>query len=353
MLITTPKLAPQLRLGFVGLGWIGRMRLQAVSAHPAIEVAALYDPEPAALQAARALAPKARAVSSLPALLDEDLGAVVIATPNALHAQQTLSALEHSLPVFCQKPLARDSAETRGILQSARERDRNVGIDLCYRNTNSAVALKRWVDSGRLGEIFCAKLVFHNAYGPDKAWFYDPRQAGGGALMDLGTHLIDLLLWVLDYPNVRSVTSQLFSAGRPLVDRSTCVEDFVAAQLLLEGGAQAQLECSWRLHAGSDCVIELSLYGTHGGVCWHNRAGSFYDFGTTAFVGTTAQPLSAAPDAWGGRTLEQWALRVARDPGFDASAERYLEISRVIDAIYEAAGDSRGLLVSRADAWVS
>jgi predicted dehydrogenase len=61
--------------------------------------------------------------------------------------------------------------------------------------------------SGELGRVFAVDLVFHNAYGPDKPWFYDPELAGGGCVMDLGVHLVDLALWSLDFPGVTAVTS--------------------------------------------------------------------------------------------------------------------------------------------------
>src|SRR3712207_9229647 len=77
-------------------------------------------------------------------------------------------------------------------------------------------------------------LTFHNAYGPDAAWFYDKRAAGGGCVMDLGVHLVDLALWALDFPEVASVSSQLLSGGAPL--GPDAVEDYAVAQIGLADG---------------------------------------------------------------------------------------------------------------------
>jgi len=326
----------RLRLGFAGLGWIGRHRMAAVLEEPHAVVAALCEPNPEALAEAHALVPAAKCVSSFAALLEEPLDALVIATPSALHAEQALAALERGLPVFCQKPLGRNAAEVERVVRVARERDRALGLDLSYRRTAAIEALFQRVRSGELGQIFAANLVFHNAYGPDKPWFYDPKQSGGGALMDLGVHLVDLLLWALDCSDVREVSSSLYAGGRPLTDRDTQVEDYAAAQLTLGNGTVAQLACSWRAHAGRDCVLEASFFGSAGGVSFRNVNGSFYDFETSAFTGTATRALAAPPDEWGGRTLQAWLRALAQHRSFDPEAERYVHVARTLDRIYAA-----------------
>jgi predicted dehydrogenase len=325
------------RLGFIGLGWIGRHRLQAVADSGVAEIAALCDPDSNAVEAARAIAPGAVVVGSMGELLQQPLDGIVIATPSAQHAQQSLAALERGVAVFCQKPLGRSASEVRALVQAAERGDRLLGVDLSYRRTDAASKLRALVASGEIGRVFAANLVFHNAYGPDKPWFYDAKLSGGGALVDLGIHLIDLLLWTLDFPKVVDVRSQLLAKGQPLQDRTTQVEDYVAAQLTLASGAIVQLACSWRLHAGCDCVIEASLYGTEGGVSLRNQSGSFYDFSTEAFAGTARRVLAAPPDAWGGRTAVDWAQRLAADHSFDPSAHHFVDVAEVIDRIYAGA----------------
>jgi predicted dehydrogenase len=324
------------RLGFVGLGWIGRHRLEALVQSGKVEIAALCEPDAAALELASALAPGATCVPSFGRLLEQPLDGVVIATPSAQHAQQAIAALERGVAVFCQKPLGRNADEVRKVVAAARARDRLLGVDFSYRGSAAVQQLRDMVRDGAVGDVFAAQLVFHNAYGPDKAWFYDPAASGGGALMDLGVHLVDLLLWTLDFPSVTAVTSQLFAQGKPLRDASS-VEDYAAAQLTLESGTVVQLVCSWRLHAGRDCAIEASLFGTRGGVAFHNRDGSFYDFSAHAYTGTQSRTLAEPPDAWGGRMAVEWASRLARGERFDDGAHRFIQVAQVIDRIYAAA----------------
>src|SRR4051812_3223262 len=191
------------RVGFLGVGWIGHHRMKAIADSGAVNLAAIADPSPAMIARAAELAPHAKAVSTLDDLLDENLDGIVIATPSALHAEQATRALDRGVAVFCQKPLARSVSETKRVIQSARNANKLLGVDLSYRFLNSTEKMRELLLSGELGKIFAVDLVFHNAYGPDKPWFYNRALSGGGCVMDLGIHLIDLALWCLDFPKVK------------------------------------------------------------------------------------------------------------------------------------------------------
>lgn len=320
------------KVGFLGTGWIGRHRMEAALATGAIEAVAVCDPLTECVVEAAKLAPHAKLVPTFEALLDEALDGVVIATPSALHAGQSIAALERGMAVFCQKPLGRNAAEAQAVVDAARKADRLLSVDFSYRYTEAAQAIAGWIRGGALGQVFAADLVFHNAYGPDKPWFYDRAQSGGGCVMDLGVHLVDLLLWLLDFPEVTEVSSTLLSAGAPL--KADGVEDYAVAQLTLANGLVARLACSWRLQAGQEAVIEASLYGDGGGASLHNVGGSFYDFEARRFAGTVSETLVTPPDEWGGRAAAAWATQLAQDPRFDPAAERLVDVAKVLDRIY-------------------
>jgi len=323
------------RVGFLGVGWIGRHRMEAIARSGVAEVAAVADASADALSAARASAPGATAADSLDALLEAGLDGVVLATPSALHAEQAIAALERGVAVFCQKPLARTAEETRRVVDAARAADRLLGVDLSYRHVAGVDRVRELALGGELGDVFAVDLVFHNAYGPDKAWFYDPALSGGGCVMDLGIHLVDLALWTLGFPRVERVTSRLFAKGTPLAPgRRDVVEDYAAARLDLEGGASVQLACSWNLAAGCDAVIGAAFYGTRGGAALRNLNGSFYDFTVERFHGTRRETLSAPPDDWGGRAAVAWARRLAAGERYDAEIERIVDVAGALDAVY-------------------
>jgi predicted dehydrogenase len=322
------------RVGFLGVGWIGRHRMEAMLATGGIEAAAVADPSSEMAAEARKLAPGAELVADLDALIDSGVDGVVIASPSALHAEQSIRALERGVAVFCQKPLGRTAGEVRAVVDAARAADRLLSVDLSYRFTEGMRRIRELLRDGALGEVFVVDLTFHNAYGPDKPWFYDPALSGGGCVMDLGVHLVDLALWALDFPKVTDVSSTLLSGGTPLRDPGRQVEDFAVAMVRLANGAVVRLACSWRLPAGQDAVIAADFYGTAGGAALRNVGGSFYDFTAERFHGTAREALAGPPDAWGGRAAADWATRLAAGARFDPDAERLVDVARVLDAIY-------------------
>ncbi|SJZ93837.1 Gfo/Idh/MocA family protein [Consotaella salsifontis] len=322
------------RVGFLGVGWIGRHRLEAMAATGAIDVAAIADPSSAMVEEALAVAPGAQVGQSLDDLLAMDLDGVVIATPSALHAEQSIAALEQGLAVFCQKPLGRTHQEVAAVIEAARAADRLLGVDLSYRQTAGMEKIRSLVQGGELGSIFAVDLVFHNAYGPDKDWFYDKARSGGGCVMDLGVHLVDLALWTLGFPAVSQVDGRLFRQGERIASDADEVEDFALATIELGNGAVVRLACSWRLQAGCDAVIGASFHGTGGGAEFRNVNGSFYDFVAERFRGTAREPLAAPPDEWGGRAASAWAERLAQSAAFDPACETLEPVASVLDAIY-------------------
>jgi predicted dehydrogenase len=322
------------RIGFLGVGWIGRHRMQAILETGAVEAAAVADSSPEMAAEAAKLAPDALVAGSLDELLGAGVDGVVIATPSALHAEQSIQALERGVAVFCQKPLGRTAAEVEAVVAAARKADRLLGVDLSYRFTEGMRRIRDLIAAGELGRVYAVDLVFHNAYGPDKPWFYDPALSGGGCVMDLGVHLVDLTLWTLGFPKLEAVSANLLARGVPLAGRADTVEDYAAATLTLEGGAAVTLACSWRLPAGCDAVIGASFYGTDGGAALKNLGGSFYDFTAERYRGTQRETLSCPPDAWGGRAAADWAERLAAGARFDPDAERLVDVAKALDRIY-------------------
>jgi len=298
------------------VGWIGRSRLDAIAASGYAEIGAVADP---ALP---------DALDSLEELLEQDVDGIVIATPSGLHAEQAVACLQRKKAVFCQKPLGRNGDETWRVVETARAYDRLLGVDFSYRSAEAFRTARAEVTRGNIGEPFAANLTFHNAYGPDNAWFYDAEKAGGGCLIDLGIHLIDFGVWALgQWERVEHASV-----------RGVAVEDFAAAAIRFENDVIAHLECSWNLHAGREAIIEATVYGTEGGVSVTNVDGSFYDFRCERFNRTSRETVVEPPDEWPGRAAVEWARRLAVSPGFDDElVEDARSVAAAIDAIYELA----------------
>lgn len=320
------------KLGFLGVGWIGRSRMEAMLATGKAEAIAICDPNPAMAGEAQKLAPDAKLAGSLDEMLALGLDGVVIATPSALHAEQSIQALESGAAVFCQKPLGRNAGEVEAVIRAAREADRLLGVDLSYRHTAAMQAIRELICSGELGKVFAADLVFHNAYGPGNAWFYDPELSGGGCLIDLGVHLVDLALWLFDFPEVVAVHGRTLKKGRP--PKADEAEDCALGEVELANGVTVRIACSWNLSAGQDADIRASFYGTSGGAEMRNESGSFFDFVADRFTGRNRERIASYPDEWGGRAAAEWVEKLERGEHFDGSTSGLLQTAQVLDRLY-------------------
>lgn len=327
-----------MRLGFLGTGWIGRNRMEAMLASGRAAAVGICDRDQTMLTEALRLAPDARDAASLDELLSLDLDGVVIATPSALHAAECIAALEAGVAVFCQKPLGRDATEVEAVLEAARRTDRLLGVDLSYRGTAALQAIRDRIGAGELGRVFAADLVFHNAYGPQSGWFWDPHLSGGGCLIDLGVHLVDAALWMLDFPEVVDARATLLRDGEPV--RPGEVEDYAVAELKLATGAVVRLACSWNLSAGADAVIGATFYGTEAGATMSNENGSFFDFHADLLRGRERHRLASPPDDWGGRAAVRWLEALARGKRFEGTTSGLLQTARTLDRLYASARES-------------
>jgi predicted dehydrogenase len=332
-----PRAAGRPRVGGLGAGWIGRDRLIALAAADTVEIVAVADPDERARGATAEALPRAALCQELDDLLEHALDGIVIATPSALHPVQAAAALSAGVAVFCEKPLGRTAVETRELLDIARAEDRLLGVDLSYRSTRAAQAMHKALRSGELGEVHAVELVFHNAYGPDKPWFTQRSLSGGGCLLDLGTHLVDLGLWLTQSRAVVVDTAHLTRRGRPVAPGGEDVEDFALAQLHTDRGIVMRVACSWFLNAGRDCIFEATVHGTEGAITMYNLDGSFYDFVAERHQGTSRRRLTEPGDNWGAGAITAWGSQLAADGGFCTDADDLLTLAEAIDAIYEAA----------------
>jgi len=327
------------RIAFVGLGWIGRNRLEAMAGSGMIEVQAVSDSSAEAVAATRELLPNVERFSRIEELQPGMVDGVVIATPNSYHAEQAIAAFERGLAVFCQKPLGRAAGETERIIDAARQANRLLAIDLSYRFIPGARSIRELVRSGALGDVFGIDLTFHNAYGPNKRWFYDRAFSGGGCVLDLGIHLVDLALWSMSFPAVTNITSRTFFRGRSITDAYQTVEDFAIAEFAV-GEAATRLTCSWDLHAGQPAIIEAVFYGTRAAAALKNVNGSFFDFTAELYTKTSTTTLDDESNSgwiWGPSAALDWCERLALDNSFDASVEEIVHTASVIDEIYNSA----------------
>jgi predicted dehydrogenase len=323
------------RIAFAGAGWIGRNRMHAAQESGLADIVMISDPSAESLEAAGKIAPNAELVPSFDAAVnDPTIDAIVIATPSALHMKQSVEAFENGKAVFCQKPLGRNGTEVKTLVEAASKANKLLGADFSYRYTTAFKKIHEVILSGELGKIYAVDLIFHNAYGPGKQWFYEMELSGGGCVLDLGIHLVDLMLYALDFPGIEHISSQLYAKGFSVKGKNL-VEDYADVLMHIENNITVQLSCSWNLHAGCEAVIEASFFGLDGGVSMQNVNGSFYDFTAFRYRGTTSEILTQPPDPWGGRALINWIKQLSQGDHFNADAFNFIKSAEVLDRIYD------------------
>lgn len=328
--------APKPRLGFAGLGWIGGQRMKVLAGSGSAEIAALCEPDESRLgDACTALEHPPSVCGRFEDLLEQPLDGIVIATPNALHEPQAAAALERGIAVFIQKPLALSRAGTERLVELARAGNLPLGVDWSYRWLDGMPALKRRLDAGEIGAVSAAELYFHNAYGPDAAWYYRLEESGGGCLLDLGCHLLDLCHWLLGARDPVDVRARCFRNGARLRPPIAALEDFVMADVDYASGQHVHLSCSWLASVGRGAAIGCRLFGTEGGAELRNVNGSFYDFEIALNRGADSELLGSPPDPWPGRALLDWAVRLRDGEGSSDDLDSLATTAGVIDEIYE------------------
>ena len=320
-------------LGFVGLGWIGMKRLQPLADDGWDGDLVIYDPDPLVVEKTTSAYPAAKSVDSFEELIAQNIDGIVISTPSALHAKQAEQALQNDLPVFCQKPLGRNLEETRRVVSLAQERNLSLAVDFSYRLTHGIQALKASLDKGEIGKIYAIETIFHNAYGPDKEWYYNWNESGGGCLIDLGSHLIDLIFYLFDGIEPKVAYANLVANGSRISGKNV-VEDFAEAQLMTKEGVSIRLACSWKHSVGKDASIHVRINGTDGGLEFQNVNGSFYEFRSDIYKQNHASSLISSLDFWEGKMLKKWVEELKEGKGYNPSCNGLIRTAEIIDQIY-------------------
>ena len=333
-------------LAIIGVG-IGRQHLRGALGVPGVRIAALCDVN---IERARALArefelPNVRIVADYHDLLEmENLDAVSICVPNALHASIAVACLSAGLHVLCEKPLATNAADAQQIADAARDNSRACMVGQVLRFRDDIGELKK--RAAQIGTPYYARAIARRARGIPKwgSWFTQNEMSGGGPLIDTGVHIIDLAWWLADCPRPLSASATTYGAlgarkiglgagGVGDENGTFDVEDLAAGLLRFEGGFSIHFESSWALYAENDARL-CHVHGTQGALLWGDDARVITSDGSL-------EAIHAEPgDAWRSE-IAHFVHSIQSGIAPQPDAQAGVTMMKMLDALYLSARENR------------
>ena len=272
-------------------------------------------------------------------LTHEQLDAVSICTPNALHNEQVLLALEAGCHVLCEKPPGISENEAVEMLEAAKRAGKTLHYGFHYRHRADTVLLKRMIDAGEMGDIYAATALALRRRGiPGWGVFTNKELQGGGALLDIGVHMLDLALHLMDYPEPKEVVGHVgqYLGKRPGVGlmgkwdhESLSVEDTARAMITFDTGASLLLDVSYMANVEAEDAMRVECRGTNAGASLFpltlhtEKHGALFDE-RPAYL-TEHDPYE--------RQIQLFLEACRKEPNY-RQAEEAVILHRIIDRIY-------------------
>lgn len=269
----------KLRVGIIGAGSISEMHFEGYAKNEQAEIVAVCDlNEERAREKADKYGAKLVYTDYNELLANPDIDAVSICTWNNSHAPISIAAINAGKHVLVEKPLCKTVEEALAVQEAVRNSDKVLQVGYVRRFAMNTSVLKKFIDAGDLGEIYYAKATCLRVLGNPGGWFSDVERSGGGPVIDLGVHVIDVLWYLMGKPKVKSVTGNAYNrlGNRKNIENYSfykaadynaevnTVEDLANALIRFENGASLALDVSFSVHAKQD-ELSVKLYGDKGG----------------------------------------------------------------------------------------
>jgi predicted dehydrogenase len=356
----------QLRVGVVGCG-AGIFHLEGYHQEPRTKIVALAGLDTNRCQQLAQRFEVPRIYSDYRELLaQDDIDAVSIAVPNNLHLPVALAAFEAGKHVLIEKPLARNAEEGEQMVAAAKAHNKVLAIAFQRRTRHDVALVRDRVASGELGRVYYAKAFWMRRSGIPGwgSWFTSKEAAGGGPLIDLGVHVLDMALFVLGNPKVLAVSANTYAEigpqgkgnwpGReqrfvPDGHGGYEVEDLATAFIRLEGGATLLLETSWAAFTEMDDDFGIQVYGSNGGARIFSKKYALVDtlevfsgFGDTTM---DSKPRLVAKEGHA-QIIRGFVDGILDGKPVSPDGQEGLDRVRVIDAIYRSAQLGREIVLA-------
>ncbi len=355
----------KLRIGIIGCGGIARGKhMPALKKIKEVEMVAFCDiiRERAEKAAKEYGVPDAKVYEDYKELLaDQTIDVVHVLTPNREHSFITVDALESGKHVMCEKPMAINTEEAQKMLDAAKRTGKKLTIGYQNRFRPDSQFLKRACEKGELGDIYFAKAIALRRRGvPTWGVFLNEYEQGGGPLIDIGTHSLDLTLWMMDNYKpkmvVGSVYKKLGNQSEPANSfgdwdpEKFKVEDSAFGYIVMENGATIMLESSWALNILDYGEAQTVLCGTEAGadmkdglrlnsVRYNRQCEEKVNLkagGVAYFDGEKVEPADVE--------ARQWIKAILEDKEPVVKPEQAIVVTKILEAIYKSAAEGKPVI---------
>jgi len=354
-----------IKVGFIGCGGIANQKhFPGMAQEKGVELVAFCDivKERAEKGAKEFGAPGAKVYTQYKDLLaDPAIDAVHVLTPNVVHCEITVAALEAGKHVLCEKPMAATTADAKKMLDARDKTGKLLTIGYQYRHLHENAVAKKVIDDGWLGDIYYAEACYIRRRGvPTWGVFMDKEQQGGGPLIDIGTHALDLTLFLMNNYEVDYVVGTSFEKLGRLLDpdhqgqmgwtgqpdpwnnKTYDVEDAAVGYIKMKNGAVIHLKASWALNMAVNPGM-VTLCGTKGGLDTYDSqvrlnhvvAGQQ----SITMVGEKVRPFIpgfSAGQAPPSKEHQIWVKALKGEGELFVTADQAFVVTKVLDAIYES-----------------
>lgn len=273
-------------------------------------------------------------------LENDETDAVIIATPTYLHKEIAIACLSAGKDVLVEKPLARNSKEGQEIIDCAKKNKRKLMVGMNLRYRPDSMLIRSLIDAGEIGNAFYIKCGWIRKQSSSEKWFTKREEAGGGVILDLGINLVDLALWLADYPKVISVSTQNYH------HRSRNLEDTSISFLRCDNSVTISIEASWSMAEQKDTFF-TNVYGTKGSIGLNpfklvkTLADEQIDFGSTF----AESPAEAFKKSYLNELKSFIGAIKGLNPVF-SSGEEALQLLKIAEAMYISAEKNQEIKIS-------
>ena len=351
----------KLKIAVIGVGSISSSHINAYKKNPNVELYAFCDINEERLkyqgerfEVTRLYTDEATMLRELP-----EIDAVSVCTWNSEHAKCTIMALNAGKHVLCEKPMAMNADEAREMIETSKRVGKKLMVGCVRRFGNDAAVARDFVEAGNVGDVYFAKASYLRRNGCPGGWFADKSRSGGGPLIDLGVHVIDLVRYLMGCPKPVSVYGATYDAMgkrehlKDRVDYQSSsksqfkhdVEDFATALIRFDNGAVLNVEASFNLHIGTKNRNSIEMYGTKGGIALSPEFELYTEINNYLANVTLAKPTALSFDGLFENEINYYVDSILNDRDLSEIAEDGCTLMKILDAVYLSAKEGIEIVI--------